>query len=162
MNNLNHFNTCGEAYMVNIGPKKASNRKASASGKILMNKKTLEIAKSGDSKKGDIIGVARIAAIQGCKKTSELIPLCHQINISSVDIKFNYHNRPSSITCNVIVESFGKTGVEMEALTGVQIGLLTIYDMLKGIDRGMIISDIRLDEKIGGKSGHWKKTNSKK
>ena len=89
MNNLNHFNTCGEAYMVNIGPKQASNRKASASGKILMHKKTLEIAKSGDSKKGDIIGVARIAAIQGCKKTSELIPLCHQINITSVDIKFN-------------------------------------------------------------------------
>ncbi len=162
MNNLNHFNTSGEAHMVNINSKLTSNRKAIASGRILMKAKTLKVIKSGDAKKGDVIGIARIAAIQGCKKTSELIPLCHQINILGVDVEFSFHNKPFSVGCKVIVECVGKTGVEMEAINGVQIGLLTIYDMLKGIDREMVISDIKLEEKIGGKTGQWKREKSKK
>jgi cyclic pyranopterin phosphate synthase len=145
--------------MVDIAEKKNTNRVAFASGQILMGTKTLEVIKNGSSEKGDVLAVARIAAIQASKKTSDLIPLCHLILITGIEIDFIFEKDPASVICSVKVESTGKTGVEMEALTAVQIGLLTIYDMVKSIDRGMIITNIGLNKKIGGKSGKWERTN---
>jgi cyclic pyranopterin phosphate synthase len=141
--------------MVDIAKKKDTKRIAFASGTILMGEKTLLEIEKGTSKKGDVLGVARVAAIQASKKTSDLIPLCHLIFISNLEVDFFLKHKPASVICRVKVESKGKTGVEMEALTAVQIGLLTIYDMVKSIDRGMVITDVGLDKKIGGKSGEW-------
>ncbi len=159
MSNLNHFNSNGNAHMVNIAQKKDTKRIAFASGRILMEKKTLNSIEEGTNNKGDVLGVARVAAIQASKKTSELIPLCHLIFITNLEVNFIIEKKTTSILCRVQVESTGKTGVEIEALTAVQIGLLTIYDMVKSIDRGMVITDIGLDKKLGGKSGEWIRTH---
>jgi cyclic pyranopterin phosphate synthase len=141
--------------MVDIGEKSETHRVALATGKISMLPTTLKLIQQGTSKKGDVLGIARIAAIQASKKTSDLIPLCHPIALTRVAVSFETNETDSSIVCTVSSETFGKTGVEMEALTAVSVGLLTIYDMCKAADRGMIISDIKLLEKHGGKSGDW-------
>ena len=158
MSNLTHFNKKGDVHMVDVANKQDSIRVAYASGEILMKGNTLQEIQKGNSKKGDILGVARIAAIQAAKKTSDLIPLCHLILITNIEVNFMLVRHPSSVICKVRVESTGKTGVEMEALTAVQVGLLTVYDMVKSIDRGMIINKVGLDKKTGGKSGDWKRS----
>ena len=157
MSNLTHFNKKGDIHMVDIATKKDTNRVACASGEILMQENTLKQIQKGFSKKGDVLGVARIAAIQAAKKTSDMIPLCHLIFITNIEVDFFLKDESSSIVCKVQVESTGKTGVEMEALIAVHIGLLTIYDMVKSIDRGMVITKVSLDKKTGGKSGEWKR-----
>lgn len=142
--------------MVDVGGKNETHRIAIASGTIRMKPETLAIIESGTAKKGDVLGIARIAAIMGAKRTSDLIPLCHPLALTRVTVDFSVDKVQSSIDCTVQVETFGKTGVEMEALTAVQIGLLTIYDMCKAVDRGMVMNEIRVREKHGGKSGDWK------
>jgi cyclic pyranopterin phosphate synthase len=156
MKGLTHFDDQGRAIMVDVGDKPDSRRVAVASGRIVMQPATLQAIQSGNTKKGDVIGVARIAAIQATKRTAELIPLCHSIALARVNADFELTAAGSSITCTVTAETVGKTGVEMEALTGVSVALLTIYDMCKAIDRGMRIEAVRLLEKQGGKSGHWR------
>lgn len=141
--------------MVDIGDKPHSKRVAIAQGRILMQAETLQVILQGTAKKGDVLGIARIAAIQASKKTSDLIPLCHPLSLSRVDVSFVAEETSHSILCRVQCETTGQTGVEMEALTAVQVGLLTIYDMCKAIDRGMTMQDIQLLEKHGGKSGDW-------
>jgi cyclic pyranopterin monophosphate synthase len=153
---LTHFDSSGQAHMVDVGDKTSTRRVAIASGKISMLPSTLALIQKGDTKKGDVLGVARIAAIQASKKTSDLIPLCHPISLTRVSITFEVNEKDTSITCTATAETTGQTGVEMEALTAVSVGLLTIYDMCKAVDRGMTMSDIKLLEKMGGKSGHWK------
>jgi cyclic pyranopterin phosphate synthase len=155
MSSLNHFNEQGDAHMVDVGAKPESHRVAVARGRIDMQPATLQLIASGSAKKGDVLGVARIAAIQGAKKTTELIPLSHPIAITRVVVDFRLDEAASSVHCTATVETVGRTGVEMEALCAVSAGLLTIYDMVKAVDRGMTISDIRLDKKTGGKSGEW-------
>jgi len=155
MSKLTHFNNEGAAHMVDVGAKDATDRVAIAEGNIEMKQETLNMILAGNHKKGDVLGIARIAGIMASKKTSDLIPLCHTLNLSSVDIKLVKSEDKIGITCRVIVKTIGQTGVEMEALTAVQITLLTIYDMCKAVDRGMIIQNCRLIEKMGGKSGHW-------
>jgi cyclic pyranopterin phosphate synthase len=152
---LTHFDTSGQAHMVDIGDKAETHRIAMTSGRISMLPTTLQLIQQGTSKKGDVLGIARIAAIQASKKTSDLIPLCHPIGLTRVTVDFEINTSESSISCNVTTETYGKTGVEMEALTAVSVGLLTIYDMCKAADRAMTISDIKLLEKHGGKSGDW-------
>jgi cyclic pyranopterin phosphate synthase len=153
---LTHFDEGGQAHMVDVGSKAETHRVATASGMIFMKPQTLAVITSGTAKKGDVLGIARIAAIMGAKRTADLIPLCHPLALTRVAVEFTTNDAESSIMCNALVETYGKTGVEMEALTAVQIGLLTIYDMCKAIDRGMTITDVRVMEKMGGKSGHWK------
>ncbi|HEY0906237.1 MAG TPA: cyclic pyranopterin monophosphate synthase MoaC [Methylophilus sp.] len=155
MTELTHFNHQGHAHMVDIGDKPASKRVAIAEGRIEMQAATLAVILQGNAKKGDVLGIARIAAIQASKKTSDLIPLCHPLSLSRVDVSFVADEAQPGITCRVQCETTGQTGVEMEALTAVQVGLLTIYDMCKAIDRGMTMQGIRLLEKHGGKSGDW-------
>jgi cyclic pyranopterin phosphate synthase len=155
MKALTHFDDQGRAIMVDVGDKTDSRRVATASGRIVMQAGTLQAIRSGDTKKGDAIGVARIAAIQATKRTAELIPLCHPVGLTRVSVEFELDSASSSIGCTVTAEAVGKTGVEMEALTGVSVALLTVYDMCKAIDRGMRIESVRLLEKKGGKSGHW-------
>lgn len=152
---LTHFDATGQAHMVDVGSKNETHRVAVASGTIRMKPETLAIIQSGTAKKGDVLGIARIAAIMGAKRTSDLIPLCHPLALTRVAVDFSVDPALSSVSCRAQVETFGKTGVEIEALTAVQIGLLTIYDMCKAVDRGMIMSDIRVQEKRGGKSGDW-------
>jgi len=152
---LTHFDQQGQAHMVDVGEKNETRRIAVATGRIEMNASTLELIASGTSKKGDVLGIARIAAIQGSKRTSELIPLCHPLYLTSVAVEFKVDAKDSAVDCTVTAETFGRTGVEMEALTAVNIALLTIYDMCKAVDRGMKMNQIRLLEKKGGKSGHW-------
>ncbi|ACT49134.1 cyclic pyranopterin monophosphate synthase MoaC [Methylotenera mobilis] len=154
-NPLTHFDQHGQAHMVDIGEKAETHRIAIASGHISMLPATLALIQSGTSKKGDVLGIARIAAIQAAKKTSDLIPLCHPIFLTRIAVSFDVDEALSSINCTVTTETYGKTGVEMEALTAVSACLLTIYDMCKAVDRGMVIADIKLLEKQGGKSGHW-------
>jgi len=153
---LTHFDAQGQAHMVDVGAKPATHRVAVASGSIRMQAATLALIAQGSAKKGDVIGVARVAAIQGAKRTPELIPLCHPVALTRVAAEFELDDALPGVRCTVTAETVGATGVEMEALTAVQVGLLTIYDMCKAADRGMIISDICLLEKAGGKSGHWK------
>ena len=153
--NLTHFDASGQAHMVDVGYKASTKRIAIASGIISMLPATLKLIQEGDAKKGDVLGVARIAAIQGSKKTSELIPLCHPIALTKVAITFEIDEAATAITCTAQCDTTGQTGVEMEALTAVSVGLLTIYDMCKAVDRGMTISNIKLLEKHGGKSGDW-------
>lgn len=141
--------------MVDVGAKNETRRVAVATGSIRMQPDTLAMILRGDARKGDVLGIARIAAIQGSKRTAELIPLCHPIGLTSVDVTFDIDQPGSTITCTVTAETVGRTGVEMEALTAVSVALLTIYDMAKAVDRGMQIVEIRLLEKAGGKSGHW-------
>jgi cyclic pyranopterin monophosphate synthase len=155
MSGLTHFNAQGHAHMVDISEKPHSKRIAIAEGRITMQAATLQTILQGNAKKGDVLGIARIAAIQASKKTSELIPLCHPLSLSRVDVSFVADEESDSIICRAQCETTGQTGVEMEALTAVQIALLTIYDMCKAIDRGMTMQDIHLLEKHGGKSGDW-------
>ncbi len=154
-NTLTHFDNSGQAHMVDVGEKAETHRIAIASGSIKMLPATLNLIQQGNSKKGDVLGIARIAAIQASKKTSDLIPLCHPIGLTRVAVTFDIDEAHSSILCTVTTETYGKTGVEMEALTAVSVGLLTIYDMCKAADRGMTINDIKVLEKHGGKSGDW-------
>ncbi len=156
---LTHFDTSGQAHMVDVGAKSETHRIAIAGGIITMLPATFELIQQGSSKKGDVLGIARIAAIQASKKTSDLIPLCHPIALTRVAVDFDLDAASSSILCTVQAETYGKTGVEMEALTAVSVGLLTIYDMCKAVDRDMTISSIRLLEKHGGKSGDWSNEN---
>jgi cyclic pyranopterin phosphate synthase len=152
---LTHFDDQGQAHMVDVSAKDVTHRVARASGCIRMLPATLALIESGSAKKGDVIGIARIAAIQGAKRTADLVPLCHPLPITKVAVEFELDREASLVRCTAQVETLGRTGVEMEALTAVQVGLLTIYDMCKAADRGMVMSDIRLLEKQGGKSGHW-------
>jgi cyclic pyranopterin phosphate synthase len=152
---LTHFDAEGQAHMVDVSGKAETHRTARASGVIRMLPATFELIRSGTAKKGDVIGVARIAAIQAAKRTSELIPLCHPLPITRVKVDFDLDAAASSVRCTAQVETLGRTGVEMEALTAVQIGLLTVYDMCKAVDRGMVMGEIRVLEKHGGKSGDW-------
>ena len=142
--------------MVDVGEKNATHRRAVASGEIQMQASTLELIEQGGHKKGDVLGIARIAAIMASKKTAELVPLCHPIALTHVSVDFTIDREQCKITCQVAAETSGQTGVEMEALTAVQVGLLTIYDMCKAVDRGMVMSGSRLLAKSGGKSGEWK------
>lgn len=153
---LTHFDADGQAHMVDVGAKAETSRRAVAFGRIHMQPETLAMIRTGNSKKGDVLGIARIAAIQASKRTSELIPLCHPIPLTRVAVEFRIDEATSSIECEVTTETVGRTGVEMEALTAASLALLTIYDMTKAVDRGMEITSIRLLEKEGGKSGHWK------
>ncbi|MBI5279960.1 MAG: cyclic pyranopterin monophosphate synthase MoaC [Burkholderiales bacterium] len=155
MSELTHFDAHGQAHMVDVGAKPATRRVAVATGRILMAPATLALVASGSAAKGDVLGVARIAAIQGAKRTSELVPLCHPIPLTRVAVDFGIDAAASAVTCSATAETVGPTGVEMEALTAVQVGLLTIYDMCKAADRGMVITDVQLQEKHGGKSGSW-------
>jgi cyclic pyranopterin monophosphate synthase len=159
MSELTHFNAQGHAHMVDIGDKAHSKRVAIAEGRIHMQAATLQTILQGNAKKGDVLGIARIAAIQASKKTSDLIPLCHPLSLSRVDVSFVADEVNHRVVCRVQCETTGQTGVEMEALTAVQVGLLTIYDMCKAIDRGMTMDGIRLLEKHGGKSGDWVATD---
>ncbi|MBU3561174.1 cyclic pyranopterin monophosphate synthase MoaC [Polynucleobacter hallstattensis] len=156
MNKLTHFDTSGQAHMVNVGDKPNTHRIAVATGKITMLPATFGMIEAGTHKKGDVLGIARIAGIQASKKTSDLIPLCHPLALTHVSLEFVLSNETSTITCQVRAETTGPTGVEMEALTAVQVALLTIYDMAKAVDRGMVMGDVHLLEKSGGKSGEWK------
>jgi cyclic pyranopterin phosphate synthase len=153
---LSHFDAAGQAHMVDVGAKADTQRTAIARGLIRMQPATLKIITEGTAKKGDVLGIARIAAIMATKRTSDLIPLCHPLALTHVSVDFEIDAPADSIHCTVEVRTTGKTGVEMEALTAVQIGLLTIYDMCKAVDRGMVMSDVRVLEKHGGKSGDWK------
>ena len=155
MSALTHFNADGQAHMVDVGDKADTHRRAIASGVIRMQPDTFALVQSGSHKKGDVLGIARVAAIMASKHTSTLIPLCHPLALSHVDVEFQLDAAASAITCQVTAETVGKTGVEMEALTAVQIGLLTIYDMCKAVDKGMELGEIHLVEKTGGKSGHY-------
>jgi cyclic pyranopterin phosphate synthase len=155
MTTLNHFDESGNAQMVDVGAKAETHRVGVATGLIRMQATTLVAITGGTAKKGDVLGVARIAAIQAAKRTAELIPLAHPIVINKVAVAFVVNEDQNSIECTATVETFGRTGVEMEALCAASVGLLTIYDMVKAMDRGMVISDVRLLEKRGGKSGDW-------
>ncbi len=152
---LTHFDAEGQAHMVDVSGKAETHRVARASGSIRMRPETLMLIESGSAKKGDVLGVARIAAIQGAKRTSELVPLCHPLAITRIAVEFEIAREANEVRCTAQVETLGRTGVEMEALTAVQIGLLTVYDMCKAVDRGMVIGDVRVIEKRGGKSGDW-------
>jgi cyclic pyranopterin phosphate synthase len=152
---LTHFDAGGQAHMVDVGSKDDTHRVAVAAGTIRMNPETLALVRSGTAKKGDVLGIARVAAIMASKRTSDLVPLCHPLALTRVTVEFDLRDDDPAVICTAQVETLGKTGVEMEALTAVQVGLLTIYDMCKAIDRGMVMTDIRLLEKHGGKSGHW-------
>ena len=156
---LTHFDAQGQAHMVDVAAKPATHRIAIASGRIVMQAATRDLVRSGTAKKGDVLGIARVAGIMAAKKTSELIPLCHPLALTRVAIDFAWteeteHSAPS-VECTATVETVGPTGVEMEALTAVQVALLTVYDMCKAVDRGMTITDVRVREKHGGKSGSY-------
>jgi cyclic pyranopterin phosphate synthase len=157
---LTHFDARGGAHMVDVAAKEETHRVARASGRVRMKPETLAMIVAGRAKKGDVLGVARIAAIQAAKRTPELIPLCHPLALTRVEVVFTPDRKRSTVECAATVETVGRTGVEMEALTAVSAGLLTIYDMCKAVDRGMRLEQIRLLEKRGGKSGHWKSNGS--
>lgn len=157
MNPLTHFDDQGQAHMVDVSAKPATLRVAVAQGSIRMQPATLQTILQGNAGKGDVLGVARIAAIQGAKRTADLIPLCHPLPLSKVAVEFDTDQALPGVVCRVTAQTVGPTGVEMEALTAVQVGLLTIYDMCKAMDRGMTITDIGLLEKSGGRSGHWQR-----
>lgn len=155
MGELTHFDDKGEAHMVDVGAKNETHRRATAEGVITMLPATFELVASGTAKKGDVIGIARVAAIMASKRTADLVPLCHPISLTHVSVDIELDRETSSVRCRATCECRGQTGVEMEALTAVQVGLLTVYDMCKAVDRGMVIGNVRLLEKAGGKSGHW-------
>ena len=157
MSRMTHFNTAGDAHMVDVGDKPESRRVARAEGRIHMLASTLALIAEGRHAKGDVLGVARVAGIMAAKRTAELIPLCHPLPLSRVDVELTPRTDESAVHCVVTAETVARTGVEMEALTAVQICLLTIYDMCKAVDRAMTIGEVRLVEKSGGKSGHWKR-----
>ncbi|AWI52339.1 cyclic pyranopterin monophosphate synthase MoaC [Aquabacterium olei] len=155
MSVLTHFDSEGQAHMVDVSAKAPTVRVAVAEGRIRMQPETLALIREGRAGKGDVLGVARIAAIQGAKRTADLIPLCHPLALSRVAVELTLEDSPCAVRCQATVQTVGPTGVEMEALTAVQVGLLTVYDMCKAADRGMLITDVGLLEKQGGKSGHW-------
>ncbi|MDC9727956.1 MAG: cyclic pyranopterin monophosphate synthase MoaC [Methyloprofundus sp.] len=159
MTQLTHFNTAGEAHMVDVGDKPSTQRTAITSGYIEMKASTLALIESGEHKKGDVLSIARIAGIMASKRTADLIPLCHPLPISHVEINLVADSKNNRVHCETTVKTTGQTGVEMEALTATQVTLLTIYDMCKAVDRGMCIQNVQLLEKSGGKSGHWKHTD---
>ena len=152
---LTHFDAAGQAHMVDVGDKRETQRVARAAGRIVMLPATLEQIAQGSAKKGDVLGIARIAAIQAAKRTADLIPLCHPLALTRVAVDLTIDRDAGAVECIATVETFGRTGVEMEALTAVSVGLLTIYDMCKAVDRGMRIESVALLEKSGGRSGHW-------
>jgi cyclic pyranopterin monophosphate synthase len=152
---LTHFDERGQAHMVDVAAKPETHRLARARGRIVMQAATLAMIQAGGAKKGDVLGVARLAAIQAAKRTSDLIPLCHPLPLTRVGVEFFVDAAANAVDCEVTAETLGRTGVEMEALTAVQVGLLTIYDMCKAVDRGMRMDNVRLLEKSGGKSGYW-------
>ncbi len=156
MNSFTHFDENGQAVMVDVGAKAESRRVAVAAGRIAMRPETLAMIRDGAAKKGDVLGVARLAGIVASKRTADLIPLCHPIALTKVSVEFSLDETASAIDCAATAETVGRTGVEMEALTAASVALLTIYDMCKAVDRGMVIESVRLMEKMGGKSGHWK------
>ncbi len=155
MSELTHFNTAGEAHMVDVSDKGVTKRTAIAEGHIEMLPATLQLIINGETKKGDVLGVARIAGIMAAKRTSDLIPLCHPLALTKVSIDLIPQPEENTVRCVATVQTSGQTGVEMEALTAVQVTLLTIYDMCKAVDKGMTMGGVRLLEKVGGKSGHW-------
>jgi cyclic pyranopterin phosphate synthase len=155
MTHLTHFDAQGQAHMVDVADKAHTKRIGVAQGVIRMLPATFALVQSGTAKKGDVLGIARIAGIQAAKKTSDLIPLCHPLALTRVVVEFVMQEDTHSIACTATVETVGQTGVEMEALTAVQVALLTIYDMCKAVDRGMTMTDVRLLEKHGGKSGSF-------
>jgi len=152
---LTHFNSAGEAHMVDVGDKAVTQRTAVCEGTIEMQQETLALIMAGTHKKGDVLGIARIAGIMASKKTAELIPLCHPLPLTHIEIALTPQPERNHVYCKTTAKTNGQTGVEMEALTATQIALLTIYDMCKAVDRGMVIQGVRLVEKSGGKSGHW-------
>ncbi len=158
--NLTHFNQQGDAHMVDVGNKAITKRVAVTEGRILMKATTLQKVIDGDNKKGDVLGIARIAGIMAAKKTAELIPLCHPLAITHVDIQLKTEDNPPAVYCQSTVEVSGQTGVEMESLNATQVALLTVYDMCKAVDRGMTIDSVRLLKKSGGKSGDWVAKNT--
>lgn len=159
MSSLTHFDKQGQAHMVDVADKASTHRVAVAAGRIEMQPETLALIEAGTAKKGDVLGIARIAGIQAAKRTSDLIPLCHPLALTRVAVEFSTQpagtDAAAAVTCTATAEAVGPTGVEMEALTAVQVALLTIYDMCKAVDRGMVITGVRLLEKQGGKSGHF-------
>lgn len=157
MSKLTHFNQGGEAHMVNVGDKPVTQRVAVAEGRIVMQADTLALIKEGRAGKGDVLGIARVAGIMATKKTADLIPLCHPLAITHVDVDLETEQENHAVVCRATVQTSGQTGVEMEALTAVQVALLTVYDMCKAVDRGMQITDVGLLEKSGGKSGTWRR-----
>ena len=152
---LTHFDAAGQAHMVDVGEKPATHRVAVASGRIVVKPETLALIRAGSAKKGDVLGVARIAAIQAAKRTADLIPLCHPLPLTRVAVAFALDERASAVEIEVTAETLGRTGVEMEALAAAAVGLLTVYDMCKAVDRDMRIEMVRLAEKRGGRSGHY-------
>ena len=158
MTSLTHFNQSGEAHMVDVGGKAQTERTAVSEGFIDMRPETLRLIVDGGHKKGDVLAIARIAGIMACKKTADLIPLCHPLPITHVGIQLTPETDRNRIRCETIVKTFGQTGVEIEALNATQVALLTIYDMCKAVDRGMVINSVQLLEKAGGKSGRWQRT----
>ncbi len=161
MAGITHFDEKGNAIMVDVTDKEVTERIAVASGKIKVNAEVFEAVKNGTAKKGDVLGTARIAGIMAAKRTSDLIPMCHPLMLTKVTIDFELDEAATSIRCICTAKLSGKTGVEMEALTGVSVALLTIYDMCKAMDRGMEMSEIHLEEKMGGKSGHFIRENGR-
>ena len=157
MSKLTHFDDAGQAHMVDVGGKETTHRVAIAEGLICMQPETLQLIRQGGHKKGDVLGIARVAGIMATKRTADLVPLCHPLALSRVAVEFEIEESEHRVRCTVTAETTGPTGVEMEALTGVQVALLTIYDMCKAADRGMSIDGVRLLEKSGGRSGHWKR-----
>ncbi|MCP4074823.1 MAG: cyclic pyranopterin monophosphate synthase MoaC [Gammaproteobacteria bacterium] len=153
--NLTHFDQAGQAHMVDVGGKSVTQRKATARGYIEMHPETLALIEQGDHKKGDVLGIARVAGIMATKRTADLIPLCHPLALTHASVKFTINSEQCRVVCELTCQTNGQTGIEMEALTGVQVALLTIYDMCKAVDRGMVIGDVRLLHKSGGKSGEW-------
>ncbi len=157
MSELTHFDAAGQAHMVDVGDKASTRRRAVAIGAIAMQPATFALIRDGGHKKGDVLGIARLAAIMASKRTADLIPLCHPIALTRVAVEFRLDEAQSRVAIAATAECTGQTGVEMEALTAASIGLLTIYDMCKAVDRGMVIESVQLDEKEGGKSGHWRR-----
>jgi cyclic pyranopterin monophosphate synthase len=157
---FSHFDKSGQAHMVDVGGKRETRRVARASGTIHMASSTLKLVLAGGAKKGDVLGVARVAAIQAAKRAGDLIPLCHPLSLTRVGAEFDVEKDRPAIRLVVTVETIGRTGVEMEALAAVSVGLLTIYDMCKAVDRGMTMEDIKLLEKSGGRSGHFRRSGA--
>jgi len=155
MSDLTHFNEAGEAHMVDVGDKSVTHRIAVAEGVITMSPETYAMVAAGTHKKGDVLGIARVAGIMATKRTADLVPLCHPIGLTRVAVEFELDEAASAVRCLCTTETRGQTGVEMEALTGVQIALLTIYDMCKAVDRAMVINSVQLNEKSGGKSSDY-------
>lgn len=160
MSKLTHFKQGGEAHMVNVGDKAVTRRVAVAEGRICMQPETLALITEGRAGKGDVLGIARVAGIMAAKKTADLVPLCHPLAITNAEVELDTQTENNAVYCRATIQTSGQTGVEMEALTAVQIALLTVYDMCKAVDRGMVITDVGLMEKRGGKSGTWQRENT--